>query len=44
MFGCDIYPMKYMGKATDTFGRLKFWLPQNQPFKPTLVLQVEQAR
>ena len=28
MFG-DIYPMKYMGKTTDTFGRLKFWFPQN---------------
>ena len=25
MFG-DIYPAKFMGKTTDTFGRLKFWL------------------
>ena len=22
-----------MGKLTDKFGRLKFWLPQNLPFK-----------
>ena len=28
MFG-DIYPMKYMGKTTDMFGRMKFWLAQN---------------
>ena len=29
----DIYPMKHIGKTTDTFGRLKFQLPQNLPFK-----------
>ena len=31
MFG-DIYPMKYMGKTTGTFRRMKFWLPQILPF------------
>ena len=31
MFG-DIYPTRYMRKATDTFGRLKFRLPINLPF------------
>ena len=25
--------MRYVGKTTDTFGRLKFWLPQNLPFQ-----------
>ena len=25
--------MKYMGKTTDTFGRLKFELPHNLPFQ-----------
>ena len=29
----DIYPIKYMGKTTDMFGRLKFWLPQNPSFQ-----------
>ena len=32
MFG-DIYPMKYTGKTTDMFERLKFQLPQNLPFQ-----------
>ena len=32
MFG-DIYPMSYMGKTTDTFGRLKFRLQVNSPFQ-----------
>ena len=32
MFG-DIYPMSYMGKTTDMFGKLKFWLPVNLPFQ-----------
>ena len=31
MFG-DIYPTKYMGKSTDTFRRMKFWLTQILPF------------
>ena len=43
MFG-DIYPMKYMGKTTDTFGRMKFRLPITYRFKPKLMLQVEKAR
>ena len=25
--------MKYMGKATDVFGRSKYQLPQNSPFE-----------
>ena len=33
-----------MGKSSDTFGRLKFQLLQNQPFQAKLVLQIEQAR
>ena len=24
-----------MRKTTDTFGKLKFWVPQNQPFEAT---------
>ena len=32
MFG-DIYPTKCMGRTTDTFEKLKFWLPQNLPFQ-----------
>ena len=43
MFG-DGYPTKYMGKTTDTFGRMKFWLSQTYRFKPKLMLQVENAR
>ena len=39
----DIYPIKYMGKTTDKFGRSKFRLPQTHHFKPKLVLQVEQT-
>ena len=31
VFG-DIYPTKYVGKTTDTFGRLEFQLPVNLPF------------
>ena len=29
----DIYPTKYMRKATDMFGRMKIWLLQNLPFQ-----------
>ena len=38
MFG-DIYSTKYMGKITDTFGRMKFRLPQNisGSVKPKLI-------
>ena len=28
-----MYPAKYMGKSSDTFGRLKFQLLQNEPFQ-----------
>ena len=38
--------MKYMGKITDMFGRLKFWLPLKHNtycFKAKLMLQVGQA-
>ena len=38
--------MKCMGKTTDMFGRLKFWLPLRHKtycFKPKLMLQVGQA-
>ena len=39
------FPTKYMGKTTNTFGRLKFCLPQLETlnFKPKFKLQVEQA-
>ena len=42
MFGDrgNSYPMNYMGKTTDTFGTLKFQLPQNLWFKPKFLLQV----
>ena len=36
MFG-DIYPTKYVGKTTDTFGRMKFQLPQNSLYRFTQV-------
>ena len=46
--------MKYMGKTTDTFGRVKFWLPQNSLFAASrettklfaaiLMLQIEKVR
>ena len=29
----SVFHMKYMGKTTDTFGRLKFQLPQTLPFQ-----------
>ena len=32
--------MKHMGKTAYTFDRLKFWLPQNLPFKPKLLMQL----
>ena len=32
MFG-DTYPIKYMGKTTDAFRRLKFWLTVNLSFQ-----------
>ena len=43
MFG-DIYPIKYMRKTTDTFGRMKFQLTQTYPFKPKPMVQVEEVR
>ena len=43
MFG-DIYPTKYMGKITATFGMLKFQLPQKQLILYQKLLQEEQAR
>ena len=34
----------YMGKTTDTFGRMKFQLPQTYRLKPKLMLQVANTR
>ena len=34
-----------LGKTTDTFGQLKFWLPDKAyRFKPKLVLEIEKVR
>ena len=45
VFG-DIYPTKYMGTTTDTFGRLKSQLPLNLQyhFKPKVMLQEEKGK
>ena len=32
VYSTYLYPMKYIGKTTDTLRRLKFELPQNLPF------------
>ena len=42
MYG-NVYPTKYMGKTTDTFGRLKFGCHKTYCFKSKVMLQVEQA-
>ena len=34
-------PVTYMGKTTDTFGGLKFRLPQNSLFEPKLGLKLD---